>query len=491
MAFGTMLNQHWRHCRAAARNRDLQHKQIQLLLEAASAAKRWDRIEHWILPLLQFAISEGEREGSAIACAAWLLQQRRPQLAKDCLKLVNWQNADAQIWHLRSCVAKSLGLHEEEQQHLIRTLVLPGGLPIATYRLGQLHRARGDFDQAAAWFLASLRCNPEPFYIHNELQFTRCKETFLPELIGFYQQLCEHEPLRALPRQLLANYLLKQGRIKESIDEARLAARLELGPLSHQLCAESAAPTPPDFVVIGVPKGGTTSLIRWLDHSPGLWCHPRKELAFFNGNFELGQEWYCAQFPRFRDDAKVLRGEATPNYFSHLQTPERFAKLMPNGQVILLLRDPVQRALSWVRHLKRLEGLEGSIDHWLTLELDQLEDLSSEELLHHPRIGTGALQDSCYDVHLRNWQKHIDVSKQMLVISSESLFQTPASQLQHVLSFLDQPDDPSPWMDEWRAVNVNPGVPEQVSSDLFKRLEAFLHCQCQEAMTLSRHAYPA
>ena len=78
MAFGTMLNQHWRQCRAAARKRALQHKQLQLLLEAASAAKRWDRIEHWILPLLQFAISEGEREGSAIACAAWLLQQRRP-----------------------------------------------------------------------------------------------------------------------------------------------------------------------------------------------------------------------------------------------------------------------------------------------------------------------------------------------------------------------------------------------------------------------------
>ena len=92
------------------------------------------------------------------------------------------------------------------------------------------------------------------------------------------------------------------------------------------------------------------------------------------------------------------------------------------------------------------------------------------------RSSTGALQDSCYDVHLRNWQKHIDVSKQMLTISSESLFQAPALELQHVLSFLGQPDDPSPWMDEWRAVNVNPGVPEQASSDLFKRLEAFLRC---------------
>ena len=484
-----MLNLHWRECRSAARQGRLKYKQFQQLLEAASAANRWDRIQHWTLPLLQFAISDGEREGSAVACAAWLLQQRYPELARKCLELVSWQDADAHTWHLRSCVAKSLGLEAEEQQHLIRTLVLPGGLPIATYGLGQLHRARGEFDQAAAWFLASLRCNPEPFHIHNELQFTRCSARFLPELIDFYTQLCNQQPKRALPRQLLAHYLLKQGHTKEAIRESRQAARLELGPLSKQLDSKQAAPTPPDFVIIGVPKGGTTSLIRWLNHYPNLWCHPRKELSFFDGNFKLGEKWYCAQFPRFQADANVLRGEATPNYFSHLQTPERFAKLMPNGRAILLLRDPVQRALSWVRHLQRLEGLEGSLDDWLTMELDQLEALSSEELLHHPRIGTGALQDSCYDLHLRNWRKHIDGSKQMLVISSESLFQRPEAQLQRVLSFLDQPDDPSPWMDEWRAVNVNPSVPKQASPGLLMRLERFLHQQCLEAMTLANPVY--
>ena len=481
-----MLNVYWRECRTAARQGTLQHKQLLQLLEAAAAQKRWDRIQVWILPLLLHAITDGEREGSAIACADWLLQQQHPNLAKDCLELVNWPTADADAWYLRSCVAQSLGLTQEAQQHLIRTLAVPGGLAIVTYRLGQLHRSRGDFDQAAAWFLASLRCNPEPFHIHIELQFTRCSNSLLPELIDFYVQLCDQQPDRTQPRQFLAHYLLKQGRMKESIHESCQAARLGLGPLSEQLDNKKAAPTPPDFVIIGVPKGGTTSLIHWLNHCPYLWCHPRKELSFFDENFELGEEWYCAQFPRFKADAKVLRGEATPNYFSHLQTPERFAKLIPNGRAILLLRDPVQRALSWIRHLQRLEGLVGSLDHWLTLELDQLETLSSEELLHHPRIGTGALQDSCYDVHLHNWQKHIDVSKQMLVLSSESMFQAPASQLQRVLSFLNQPDDPSPWMDEWRAVNVNPGVPEQATTGLLKRLEEFLYRQCHESMAISK-----
>ena len=482
----SMLNVQWRAYRAAAHQGQLQHQQLQELLDLAASCNRWDRIESWILPLLKKAISDGEREGSAIACASWLLRQRRPKLAKSCLELVTWQNADAQAWHLRSCIAKSLGLHDEEQQHLIHTLVLPGGLPIATYRLGQLHRARGEFDQAASWFLASLHCNPEPFHIHNELQFTRCTPKLLPELIDFYQALCVQQPERALPQQLLAHYLLKSGKTQQSIQVSREASRLELGPRHKHLSPSHKSPKPPDFVVIGVPKGGTTSLFRWLQHIPGLWCHPRKELNFFTGNYSLGREWYCAQFPRFKPDANILRGEATPNYFSHRQTPERFAKLMPKGRAILLLRDPVERALSWIRHLQRLEGLQGTMSDWLERELDQLEDLSREQLLLHPRIGTGAVQDSCYDIHLHNWNRHIDVSSQMLIISSESLFQTPARQLGRVLRFLDQPHDPTPVMHEWKAVNVNPERKQQAPTDLMRRLRAFLDRQCLKAMTFAK-----
>ena len=472
----------WNDCRQAARSGQLSHSQLLQLLEQQAAKGHWRRIKRWLPTLLRHGIVTGERQGSAIAVAAWLLRQRRTSLAQELLSLVNWADADAHAWLLRSQVALISGDTDTAERHLIRALVLPGGQATAAYRLGQLFRSRGQFDQSATWFLASLSCDPEPFHIHNELQFTRCSETLLPELVSFYETLCARQPQRALTRQLLAHYLIKQGNAEKAIQESRQAARLELGPLSDQLAPADASPTPPDFLILGVPKGGTTAVLRWLDHVPGLWCHPRKELHFFDGRYAYGTKWYCAQFPRFREGAGILRGEATPNYFSHPDTAGRVAKLMPTARLVVLLRHPLARAVSWVQHLQRLEGLEGSVEHWLELELEQLEPLTPSELASHPRTGTGALQDSCYDLHLQRWQQHLPHNAPLLV-SSDRLFAQPATELQHVLRFLDQPSDPTPWLDHWKPLNVNPNPTSALPGALEQRLNAFLSRHCQQSMT--------
>lgn len=472
----------WSDCRQAARSGQLNHQQLLQLLEAQAASGHWQRISRWLPALIRYGIATGERQGSAVSLAAWLQRQRKATLAQELLNLVNWAHADANAWLLRGQVALSNHQPELAERHLIRALVLPGGQATAAYRLGQLHRSRGQFDQAANWFIASLSCDPEPFHIHNELQFTRCSETLLPELVSFYETLCARHPQRALTRQLLAHYLIKQGDAKRAIEESRQAARLELGPLTQQLAPASADPTPPDFLILGVPKGGTTAVLRWLDHLPGLWCHPRKELHFFDGRYAYGSNWYCAQFPRFQHDAGILRGEATPNYFSHPNTPPRVAALMPNARLVVLLRDPLSRAVSWVQHLQRLEGLDGSVEDWLETELQQLESLTSEQLAAHPRIGTGALQDSCYDLHLKRWLQHLP-SNPPLLISSDRLFTQPECELSRLLQFLDQPSDPAPWMNDWRPLNVNPSTPAVLPADLQERLKTFLARQCQLTQT--------
>jgi len=474
------MNTLWRHCRASARRGELSHAQLMGLVEAAATRQRWDRLQRWLPALLRTAVAPGERQGSAIAVAAWLQRQRRPDVAQPCLALVDWEAADAQAWLLRGQVAQILGLWHAAQRHLIRALVLPGGQAIAAYRLGQLHRSSGDFDQAAAWFLASLSADPEPFHIHNELQFTRCSDQLLPELVAFYSALCGRQPERALPRQLLAHYLIKQGNSAAAIAESRHAARLELGERAALLAPPEAEPTPPDFLILGVPKGGTTAVLRWLGHQPGLWCHPRKELHFFDGRHVYGHAWYCAQFPRFQESAGILRGEATPNYFSSNETPARVAALMPGARLVVLLRDPLQRAISWVQHLQRLEGLKGTVESWLQHELASLKHLPPEELAQRARVGTGALQDSCYDLHLQRWQQTLPEAP-MLLLSSDRLFQDPAQQLKQLLAFLEQADDPSPWLDHWRPLNVNPDDRAQLSTELQQELRAFLSQHCQQS----------
>ena len=427
-------------------------------MEAQAAAGHWSRIKRWLPLLVAKGLTKGEHQGSVITIAAWLLERRQPELANTLLEQVQWNNSGAAAWLLRGKVAHRLNETGAAERHLIRASALPGGHPEAAYRLGQLHRSCGRFDLAASWYLASLSCDPQPFVIHNELQFTHCSDVLLPDLVSFYETLCKRQPKRALAGQLLAHYLMKVGEHQRAITESRRAARLELGPLTQRLAPTCAEPTPPDFLILGMPKGGTTAVLRWLDQLPGLWCHPRKELHFFDGRFAYGREWYCAQFPRFQENSGILRGEATPNYYSHPATPARIAELMPNARLVVLLRDPLSRAISWVQHLQRLEGLQGSVTHWLQHELDQLELLSAEQLINHPRLGTGALQDSCYDVHLKRWKQHLPQNLPLL-LSSDRLFANPASELSRLLKYLSQPSDPSPWLEHWRPFNVNPGKP--------------------------------
>ena len=476
----------WSDCRQAARNGQLTHQQLLQLLEVQAASGHWQRISRWLPTLMRNGLASGERQGSAIAMAAWLQRQRQITLAQELLNLVDWSHADANAWLLRGQVTLSNRQPDLAEHHLIQALVLPDGQATAAYRLGQLHRSRGKFDQAASWFLASLRCNPEPFHIHNELQFTRSSEALLPELVRFYEALCQQQPKRALVRQLLAHYLIKKGDAHRAIEESRQAARLELGPLAEQLAPATAEPTPPDFLILGVPKGGTTAVLRWLDHLPGLWCHPRKELHFFDGRYAYRPSWYCAQFPRFQEGSGILRGEATPNYFSHPETAARVSALMPNARLVVLLRDPLARAVSWVQHLQRLEGLEGSVDDWLDIELQQLEKLTSEQLSKQTRIGTGALQDSCYDLHLQRWQQ-LQPNNPPLLLSSDRLFAQPEGELRRLLQFLGQPSDPTPWLNDWKPLNVNPRAPAALSAELQQRLNTFLKRHCEQTYTQIHH----
>ena len=85
----------WSDCRQAARSGQLNHQQLLQLLEAQAASGHWQRIHHWLPALVRYGVATGERQGSAVAVAAWLQRQRHAALAQELLNLVNWARADA------------------------------------------------------------------------------------------------------------------------------------------------------------------------------------------------------------------------------------------------------------------------------------------------------------------------------------------------------------------------------------------------------------
>ena len=104
------------------------------------------------------------------------------------------------------------------------------------------------------------------------------------------------------------------------------------------------------FVGLGAQKAGTTWLFRCLEEHPGLRGATRsnnKELNFFNLRWEYGFDWYEAQF----DPAGRQCGEFSPQYLPTPGLAERMHAYNPDLRLLVVLREPVDRAVSQHRHL--------------------------------------------------------------------------------------------------------------------------------------------
>jgi hypothetical protein len=128
----------------------------------------------------------------------------------------------------------------------------------------------------------------------------------------------------------------------------------------------------PDFFVIGAPKAGTTALHAALVGHPQLFLSPVKEPKFFlcdgppprqggPGDAHSYREWVWerTEYERLFADAPsgALRGEATAFYLQDLDAHRRIAETVPGARLIMVLRDPVDRAYSNWAHLWA-DGLE-------------------------------------------------------------------------------------------------------------------------------------
>lgn len=193
----------------------------------------------------------------------------------------------------------------------------------------------------------------------------------------------------------------------------------------------------PRFLGIGAQKGGTTSLQRLLEQHPGAYLPPAKELHYFSLHFEKGEAWYRQQFlPALPGQ---LCGEITPYYLFHPEVPERVHALIPDVRFIVLLRDPVERALSQYFHSVRL-GLETlPLEEAFAAEAARLQgaelSLRAVNGRHSSHQEHSYLARSRYEQQLPRWTSRFQ-SAQILVMRSEDLFQDPAPAWQRLQMFL-------------------------------------------------------
>ena len=108
----------------------------------------------------------------------------------------------------------------------------------------------------------------------------------------------------------------------------------------------------PDFVIIGAQKSGTSSLYDFVVQHPAILPAAKKELHYFSLGYKKGEYWYRLRFP-IRASQKLLSGEASPIYLFYPMVPGRMKKLLPDVKLIVILRNPVDRAYSHYHDTKR------------------------------------------------------------------------------------------------------------------------------------------
>jgi hypothetical protein len=201
-----------------------------------------------------------------------------------------------------------------------------------------------------------------------------------------------------------------------------------------------------NFVIAGVMRGGTTALAHFLAQHPDVCFAPAKEVHFFDDpDFDQHSDpdemarHYAAHFPNFINQSHV--GEATPIYMYSPLAIERLARYNPTMNIILILRDPVQRALSHYNHAIAHQQENRSLTAALLLEKyrlwrDRKNWAWTSSLRRHSYLDRG------YYGRQLNLLLRYFPAQQICVVRTSDLRDQHASTLHRVYHFLGLPDVP-------------------------------------------------
>lgn len=192
------------------------------------------------------------------------------------------------------------------------------------------------------------------------------------------------------------------------------------------------APRLPDFVVIGAMRSGSTSLARYLGAHPQVFIAPEKEVRFFDEHVGRGLDWYRSRFAAAAPDQ--LAGEATPRYLASPEAMERMAEAVPGARLIVIARNPVDRAWShyWMLRARDLEHRPFDV------VLAEERALVAAEGPDAPR--SNLLRHGFYAHHLRRVSR-LFPREQLHVLTLEDLRARPAEAYAELCRFLGIADD--------------------------------------------------
>lgn len=234
----------------------------------------------------------------------------------------------------------------------------------------------------------------------------------------------------------------------------------------------------PTFLIAGAQRCGTTSLFQMLAKHPDV-LPPAitKGVHYFDtgDRYARGPDFYRAHFPlSLPSRGTKVTGEASPYYIFHPLAPQRIAEELSDARVIVLLRDPVERAFS-AHKQETWRGFETlPFDEALAAEPERLA--GEEERIvadphyqsfshqHHAYVGRGV-----YAPQLRRMAGAVG-RENLLVLDADRFFADPTEQWPSVLQHIGLRDVPLAGAIKANARPSSP-MPENVRKTLKQAFE--------------------
>lgn len=209
----------------------------------------------------------------------------------------------------------------------------------------------------------------------------------------------------------------------------------------------------PDFLVIGAQKCATTSLYNYLTNHPCIYSAYKKEIGYFDRRYySKNIKWYRSHFPSFlrkyytkwaikRD---FITGEASTGYVLYPHALKRIAKTLPKVKLVLILRNPVDRAYSHYQHTKRGGREILSFEDAIKKEVERVgiacKKLKEDEKYFNIDIAYYAYRFIGVYIDQIKVLMSLFPKEQILILKYEDFIMNPLAVYRKTLEFLDIPN---------------------------------------------------
>ncbi len=184
----------------------------------------------------------------------------------------------------------------------------------------------------------------------------------------------------------------------------------------------------PDFIIIGAQKSASTFIHNCIAEHPDAFMLDGEIPIFESPDFENSS--LKIFYKSFSKRKERVVGFKRPNYLGKSEVPERINKHLPNAKLIVILRNPVDRAISACYHNINYGFLPIEDPNELLRKI-----FSNKEIKGYPRANE-IIEFGLYHKYLQMYHNFFESGK-LLIIKHDDIKQDPINEIKKIYNYLE------------------------------------------------------